>query len=373
MLGLDALLFGCGYGVFMGTYPVPIKAPEVLAANVHPLVFQGWKSFWVFVTGLCFLVPVVARGESPVFTWWGVACAVVWVPGGSCTIFAVPRIGMSLAIVIACATAAIQSFLVAWFFMGENVKQYQLGGHRYYLAPVYLFACVLGMVALIYAPRLSVRRSASELELSSLLEESGKDSDDEMPHGAVPPTTSGAPAPAAAQFALGVAAALVAGTLATVQLALVNLGREHEMARAGCAGSLAACPASLQQAFDPAGSWSASFGVGAAVVTAVFLGGLAVLNSRTGHPPPHPHFEVMKRPGSLAGLCWSLANFLGTCAVAKGGNAVVVAQMTSVQLITSGVWGIFYYHELDGRGAVVWAVSAAWTLIAIVLLGREKL
>ena len=110
---LTMLLSMC-YGLFMGSYPVPIKARAVLAANVHPLVFQGYKSSWVCATGLLFLVPIALRADAVHLSWWGVASAAAWVPSGFCTIAAVPLIGLSFAIVISCATASILSFLVFW-------------------------------------------------------------------------------------------------------------------------------------------------------------------------------------------------------------------------------------------------------------------
>lgn len=75
------LLYAFLGSVFMGSYPVPIKTPAVLRANVHPIVFQCYKSFWVFVTGFGFVVVRAMRGDSPIFafSWWGVASAVAWV------------------------------------------------------------------------------------------------------------------------------------------------------------------------------------------------------------------------------------------------------------------------------------------------------
>jgi hypothetical protein len=49
-----------------------------------------------------------------------------------------------------------------------------------------------------------------------------------------------------------------------------------------------------------------------------------------------------------------------------------MAQMQSLQLITSGLWGIFHYREIRGRAAVAWSAAAVWTIIFIVLLGQEK-
>ena len=88
-----ALLFAVAYGVFMGSYPVPIKTRAVLEADVHPLIFQSFKSFWVFVTGFLALIPVYASHRSFEFTWWGVASAASWVPSGFCTICGVTYIG----------------------------------------------------------------------------------------------------------------------------------------------------------------------------------------------------------------------------------------------------------------------------------------
>ena len=87
---------------------------------------------------------------------------------------------------------------------------------------------------------------------------------------------------------------------------------------------------------------------------------------------PGFEFEVMRGPGSIAGLCWCVANYFNTIAVQKGGNAIIMAQIQSIQLITSGLWGIFYYKELKGWHAVLWGAFALWTLISMILLGGEK-
>ena len=59
-----ALLYAMLGGFFMGTYPVPIKNPQVLKAKVHPVVFQCYKSFFVFVTGFLFLIPRALRPSN---------------------------------------------------------------------------------------------------------------------------------------------------------------------------------------------------------------------------------------------------------------------------------------------------------------------
>eukprot|EP00729_Bicosta_minor_P031962 gene31962-34706_t len=44
-------------GLMMGVYPAAIKTRAVVRARPHPVVFQLYKSFWVFVTGFLFLLP----------------------------------------------------------------------------------------------------------------------------------------------------------------------------------------------------------------------------------------------------------------------------------------------------------------------------
>ena len=82
---------------------------------------------------------------------------------------------------------------------------------------------------------------------------------------------------------------------------------------------------------------------------------------------------MLKGPGTVAGLLWCSANACITSAVVLGGNAVVIAQYTSSQIIFSGLCGILWYGELKGsRVRAVWGISATVTLAAMVLLGNEK-
>ena len=145
-----AFVYAALGGFFMGSYPVPVKSPAVLQAQVHPIVFQAYKSLWVFVSGLlCVAVRALLR-KSPTFafSWWGVASAMAWTPSGVSTIFAVSRIGMSLAVVVACATGAVASFLFFWLVFGEDIKDPLR-------ALMWLCFILLGMLGLVFTPRLA--------------------------------------------------------------------------------------------------------------------------------------------------------------------------------------------------------------------------
>ena len=172
------------------------------------------------------------------------------------------------------------------------------------------------------------------------------------------------------RFLRGVGLSLCGGTLGAAQYAIVTLGKRVAKARAGC--EAAACPAWLEEQFDALGSWSVSFGLGALAVSAALHAAQRLAARRAERPPPPLHLRLMRGPGSVAGLLWAGGNVAGTLAVQRGGNAVVVAQMQSIQLITSGAWGVLYYREQTGKRALIWTAAAFWTLGAIVLLGREK-
>jgi len=124
-----------------------------------------------------------------------------------------------------------------------------------------------------------------------------------------------------------------------------------------------------------------TFGIGALVITLclyaivcayriIHTGGIYTEQERA---PPPLHWPVLKFAGVSAGICWSLANVCIIEATVLGGNAIVMAQVLSAQIIASGACGLLYYGEGGGNGARgVWVVAALWTLIAMMLLGFEK-
>merc|ERR1740130_1699344 len=136
---LLALSFSVLGGFFMGAYPVPIKAPSVLKAHPHPVVFQCYKTFWVFMTSWIFVLVHLMQGNSLAFefTWWGVVSAAGWIPSGLSTIAAVPRLGVGLAIAVSTGTASVLSFMVFWLVLGEKIKEHKVDGTEIYMAPIY--------------------------------------------------------------------------------------------------------------------------------------------------------------------------------------------------------------------------------------------
>lgn len=386
---LAALALAIAGGTSMGIYPAFIKTPAVLAVDVHPAVFQSYKSTMVFLTGFLFLIPrwlAVSHSAEPnqqlyVFSYWGVLSAVCWVPSGISTIFAVPRIGMGMTTAISSATATVLSFLVFWLVFGSKMKSYACGhGCTYYRAPIYLAAVVLGMFGMIFAKEISSCLcrpgvpSSTRTATKPLLASSGSinNADNTISSGA-----------SLGRWLAGILVAVSSGTFGACQYAVVQLGHRFEGEHYGCRHNADACPADMKEQFNTFGSWMVSFGIGAIGMAGFVISLVSVrpiqLSDASGCTIagcPSFHFRVLGPPGYagvLAGSFWALGNFLITTAVELGGNAVIMAQSLSATIITSGLLGIFWYGEGGSTTSkFFWFVAAIWTLIAMILLGLEK-
>ena len=87
---------------------------------------------------------------------------------------------------------------------------------------------------------------------------------------------------------------------------------------------------------------------------------------------PSFHFRVMWQPGATAGALWSLGNVGSIVAVEHLGQGVGYSASQAALLI-SGIWGIFYFHEVTKPMIIFkWFLSASVTIIGILLLGYES-
>jgi len=345
-----ALLFSVLGGFFMGAYPVPIKAPSVVKVDPHPVIFQFYKSLWVFVTGWFFVLARWFQSSFPVyiFSWWGIVSAMGWIPSGLCTISAVPRLGVGMAVAVTTSTASVLSFLVFWLVLGEKMKQREVLGMKVYFAPVYLICIVLGSAGLVYVTRSS---------------RSGNNAGNK-------------------QTSVGLLLSFLAGGFSAVQYGAVNLGRRSSMRAIGCVEDPTQCPEEFLEEFNNFGSWMASFGVGAMLITMLTIFGVYFKFAWQGKSEmdvdkpsnrPKLHLKTLALPGTAAGLLWCSGNFFQTAAVVRGGNAVMLPANQAIQLVTSGAFGLLYYREVPNlRSAICWCLLALWTLGFILLLSQEK-
>jgi hypothetical protein len=250
-----ALLYAIIGGFFMGSYPVPIKSRSVLRAHVHPIIFQCYKSFWVFVTGFGFIALRAIRGDTPVFafSWWGVISAVAWIPSGLTTIFSVPMIGMGMAVVVSTGAGAVSSFLVFWLVFGERIKKHEVLGSTVYLAPVWLACILIGMAGLTFGPKLKVAPSArkiaqktdrrKERPYQKVVEGSESDDAEKCEEGGISTSVS--------TFVLGTSSSVCGGLFSSLQYGFVTTGKHYEQDMHHCRHNHS-CPAILTEEFNGA-------------------------------------------------------------------------------------------------------------------------
>lgn len=388
----------------MGTYPVSIKTPSVVEVGAHPIVFQLWKSFWALIVGIFFFAAVYSRGHTFQWSWWAIASAAAWIPAGLCTISAVPIVGVSMCQVVQAATASTTSFLVFWLIFGEEVKQH----NGVPLAPFYLVLTLMGMAGLVLGPRIKkipCEKPDRDLLVNGNLSHSlVVDGEAPVPEAAPPmpralaaaraqggPAWAGETPPrllrrqktvmdlSRKDFSLGILFAMGSGFFASLQVGLVTLGRKVVEEQDSCSIKKKTCSAAVQEEFDVLGSWIVCFGFGAAIVTIVFFGLLTAYRATLAKPRPTPvapelHLRVLAGPGSIAGIFWNVGNILITLAVSDphGGQAIVMTQVTSVNLVVSGIWGLIFYREVLGWRAGIWVFFALWTICFMILLSFEK-
>jgi hypothetical protein len=92
---------------------------------------------------------------------------------------------------------------------------------------------------------------------------------------------------------------------------------------------------------------------------------------RTIQTLPKFHFHVMWKPGGIAGLLWSIGNLSSMISVQHLGEGVGYS-LTQASMLVSGMWGIFYFHEVEGVVIrIKWFISALITIVGILLLSFE--
>lgn len=87
---------------------------------------------------------------------------------------------------------------------------------------------------------------------------------------------------------------------------------------------------------------------------------------------PDFHLDKLWGPGFLAGSLYSVANFGSILSVTYLGQGVGFS-LCQVQILVSGLWGIFFFKEIKGRDTITkWVISACITVSGILLLTNQK-
>ena len=122
-----------------------------------------------------------------------------------------------------------------------------------------------------------------------------------------------------------------------------------------------------------------SFAIGASIITlllwairfATLLYQSDMNISRALNSLPSLHLRTMWLPGGIAGTLWSIGNIASMISVHNLGEGIGYS-LTQSSMLVSGLWGIFYFHEVKSKHMKIkWLLSALVTLIGILLLSYE--
>mmetsp|Transcript_13095 Transcript_13095/g.19619 ORF Transcript_13095/g.19619 Transcript_13095/m.19619 type:complete len:442 (+) Transcript_13095:105-1430(+) len=99
-----------------GSFGVPIKL--ISNVKVDPLVMQTYKSTVCFLT--CWLV--IPLGEPFKFTPWGIVSGIFWVPGATAGIYGIRNAGLAISVGTWSSLVVVSSFSWGIFVFNEKVK-----------------------------------------------------------------------------------------------------------------------------------------------------------------------------------------------------------------------------------------------------------
>lgn len=385
-------LAALGSALAFGTFAVPIKSQASTAVDIHPLVFQSYKTSMCLAT--CWLVLLIP-GVKLTFSPWGVVSGLFWVPGGIATVYAIKNAGMALSLGISSSLIVLVSFSWGVFIFHEHV-------HRLVEALFALLCIMLGIVGMSYysSPDSNTRPSKHDTAVTKDMEHGGH-------HGHVNDDHPNSDAASPHQRHQDNEVKIHHQHVSVLGMKMLTLTkRQTGIAAAmfnGIWGGSIMVPMKWSDSDDTKGfGYVISFSVGASIVCAscwvgLFLyhyfdtirqerrhphqqhminnkslvSGIMVRMGRAYNCLPPLHLRTMWRQGCLSGLIWCTGNNLSMISVSALGEGVGYPLVQTGTLV-SGLWGVFYFKEVTGTARIMkWFLSSSLTIVGILLLSYE--
>mmetsp|Transcript_37726 Transcript_37726/g.96529 ORF Transcript_37726/g.96529 Transcript_37726/m.96529 type:complete len:338 (-) Transcript_37726:361-1374(-) len=327
-LGALAGLASC---LCFGSFGVPIKNPQVIAAKVDPVVFQCYKTTACFLSSFLVLLYVPFK-----FTWWGVLGASIWVFNGIFAIMAVQMAGLSVSQSLWSGLSIFVSFVWGAYIFHEPIKDYNTS-----IAGLTIMA--VGMVGVGYASATKPNTGAARHAHADA---------DELPLIA---DEDGQSQPGNAKYVMKT------NKVATGLCCAVYVG----VANGSFMVPFKKVPKTVVGI-----EYLPSFGIGAMAVTVcivtVYFGFIKYVK---GRPLPSFHWDIAHKPALLTGILWSAGNFFSIYTTQFLGLAVGWP-LVQCQLLVSTLWGILYFREMtDAYSVGVTCVSSLAVLAGVIILG----
>ena len=372
LVGWIAVFIAC---ISFGSFAVPMKAESVIKVQVHPLVFQTYKTFWVFVT--CWITAIWVPVE---FTPWGIISGLSWVPAGVAAVISVQHVGLGVGQGTWSSIIVLVSFCWGVLFFKEKLQSvgvaifgiiclmFGVGGMAYYSAQASSESNDKNEDKYI---ELNAEKNSDD-ETTSILIKNNKNNDNNTNNKEVHHITTSSTTSKRQYFnfykyfsrrQIGMLAAVFNGIWGgsnMVPLRIVHGSSNNESPNKSGGGNNKI----------PSGvGFVISFAIGSAIVNILMWFILYFWRKRiTRKPLPSLHLKVMFIPGMIAGCFWALGNLMAMVAVLSLGEAVGYS-CVQASILVSGLWSIFYYHEVkQPKHIALWLGSALFALVGIIIL-----
>jgi len=364
-----------------GTFGVPIKSEAARSVDIDPLVMQTYKTTMCFLTSWIVLI----FGEDLIFTPWGIVSGLFWVPGGVATVYAVKSAGLAIGIGVGSSFIVLISFTWGIFVFNEHVHSK--------LDACFAVGCMMvGLLGMAYYSAPSVGHPTPQLlredshdsegspyhsletdepiaEEAHSFHDEEECGDDEQPgDGELVEASDSIP-----DFFIPETHTICCG----MKFQKRTMGILSAMFTGIYGGSVMA-PMKYAPPDAKGTHFLISFAIGAATVNiSLWIIRYLFLYQRHGSMSgayaalPSFHFRKMWLPGSACGTLWSIGNFFSIISVEFLGEGVGYS-VVQASMLVSGLWGIYYFKEIEGRETIFkWFLSASITVLGILLLSYE--
>jgi len=337
--------------IIFGCYGILLKTPAIKEANVDPMIFQVYFSIGVAACSL--LIWAAAGGaKDPVFSWLGMVFGGIWVVQQVFAFNAVQLVGLAVGPSIWAGLTMVVSFTWGVTAFGHEVNSWSGSFPA-------LGLLVLG-VCLAAASGSDTARKLGRRQLSQALQEGNYGTCGEEGLGVVNADADGSPAEGALRTALGCGCAVTVGLMNGTLMVPVTFFQSGSAALGipGYKGDLLS-----PIAFLP----SLSIGI-LCMQVPIFLIYFA-RDICKGHQPKF-QASIVAAPGLVTGAYWAMGNFASMFAATYLGQTIGFP-LTQTCIIIGGLWGIFYYGEIEGRlPLTMFAVSVALIIMGAAMDGR---
>jgi glucose uptake protein GlcU len=386
--------------IAFGSFGVPIKSDAARSCDIDPLVMQTYKTTVCFVSSWVVLLWVDFE-----YTTLGILSAIFWVPGGVATVFAIKNAGLAVAIGIGASCIVLVSYFWGIFVFGEHV-------HSKLQASFAVMCMMTGLAGMAYYSSPSIRnndrlddenndgivlttttRSYQEVHVEdpSNIDQSDDEGSssifrDEVSSEGVVVVDEILSSEVIRKNEFDSEETFTEITKETSHITVCGIRWQRRFLGVlaavfnGCYGGSILVPMKYAPPHAGGAAYVISFSIGAVIVTfGLWVIRYVYLLTSRRHCSPHGaflelpsfHFRKMWFAGGLCGLLWSIGNFFSILSVYYLGEGIGYSIVQSNMLV-SGLWGIFYFHEIEGGVTrCKWYISALFAVSGIIFLSYE--